>query len=133
MIQSLPIDPVDRRRIQNRNAQRRFRNKKASQHAGEQPPTTSAASAMETAVAATLRGPTIRPRPTSNHEQLTWTGLTSRALESPIGLQAAASTEDPMAGNERRNTIEHAPTNGNVSYEDPSDTFLGYLQQLQDP
>jgi len=111
------MDAVERRKIQNRHAQRRFRSKKATQNGGE-PFTTAAAPSA----AATASGPTIQPRPQSNHDVLAWGSEGRLSHPHATGLQTSEQDQVPPS------------TTANSSHTLQGDaTITGLLRQLQDP
>jgi hypothetical protein len=139
-MQSSTMDAVERRKIQNRHAQRRFRSKwlrllaglcgysaldadrsgtagkKATQNGGE-PFTTTASSA-----AATASGPTIQPRPQSNHDVLAWGSEGRLSHPHTTGLQTSEQDQDPAS----TTTKDSHTLRGDA-------TITGLLRQLQDP
>jgi hypothetical protein len=139
-MQSSTMDAVERRKIQNRHAQRRFRSKwsrllaglcgystlntnrwgtagkKVTQNGGE-PSTTTASSA-----AATASGSTIQPRPQSNHAVLAWGSEGRLSRPHATGLQTSEQDQDP------------ASTTAKDSHTLRGDaTITGLPRQLQDP
>ena len=91
--------------------------KKATQNGGE-PFTTAAAPSA----AATASGPTIQPRPQSNHDVLAWGSEGRLSHPHATGLQTSEQDQVPPS------------TTANSSHTLQGDaTITGLLRQLQDP
>ncbi|KAF2129621.1 ankyrin [Dothidotthia symphoricarpi CBS 119687] len=136
-MQSSATNPSERRKIQNRHAQRRFRSKKVTQNAGE-PFTTTALSA-----AATVSGPAIRPRLQSNHDALAWTGLANPPEKAAWGSEERLphpSVAGPQTSDQNQDltptTAKDSRTmrgKSDAAYLGPDATIAGLMRQFQDP